>query len=70
MGFELDRADAAREDLSQDLIVDDWAVEFVNGNIGALQGTIEFHVDGGPFGYGGALNYDNATYADIDLECP
>lgn len=70
MGFELDRADAAREDLSQDLIVDDWGVEFVNGNIGALQGTIEFHVDGGPFGYGGALNYDNATYADIDLECP
>lgn len=70
MAFELVRADAARDDLGQDLVVDDWGVEFVNGNVGALQGTIEFHVDGGPFEYLGALNYDNATYADIDLECP
>lgn len=70
MEFELVRADAAREGVGQDLIVDDWGVEFVNGNVGALQGTIEFHVDGGPFDYLGALNYDNATYADIDLQCP
>ncbi len=70
MPYDLERADASRGDLEQDLIVDDWGVEFVNGNIGALQGTVEFHVEGGPFRYLGALNYDDATYADIDLECP
>ncbi len=70
MEFELLRADAAREDLAQDLVVDDWGVEFVNGNVGALQGTVAFHVDGGPLEYLGTLNYDNATYADIHLECP
>lgn len=69
MSYELVRADATRGDLEQDLVVDTWGVDFVNGSVGALQGTIEFHVEGGPLEYRGAFEYDNATYADIELEC-
>lgn len=70
MEFELLSADAARADLGQDLVVDDWGVEFVNGNVGALEGVVDFHVEGGPLPYVGALVYENSTYAAIDLSCP
>ncbi len=70
MEYELLSADAARADLGQDLVVDDWGVEFVHGNVGALEGVVDFHVEGGPLPYLGALVYENSTYAEIDLSCP
>lgn len=70
MDYELLRADASRTELGQDLIVDEWGVEFVNGSVGALEGVIDFHVEGGPLPYLGALVYENSTYADIELSCP
>ncbi|MGH1346881.1 MAG: hypothetical protein ACRBN8_35260 [Nannocystales bacterium] len=70
MEFELLGADAARADLGQELVVDDWGVEFVSGNVGALEGVVDFHVKGGPLPYLGALIYENSTYAEIDLSCP
>ncbi len=69
MEFELLGADASRADLGQELVVDDWGVEFVSGNVGALEGVVDFHVEGGPLSYLGALIYENSTYAEIDLSC-
>ncbi len=70
MEYSLVRADASRADRGQDLIVDDWGIEFVSGNIGALEGTVTFTVEGGDFPYLGSLDYQNSSYGDVDLECP
>lgn len=70
MEYTLIRADASRGDLEQDLVVDEWGVEFVSGGVGALEGTVTFHVEGGPFAFLGALEYRNSTYGEVDLECP
>ncbi len=70
MGYELDLADASRADLGQDLIVETWGIDFVNGNVGALEGVIDFRIAGGPLEYLGALVYENSTYGSAELECP
>ena len=70
MGYELEMASGNRESLGQELIVDDWSIEFVNGSVGALQGTIDFHVDGNHFDFAGTMVYNNSTYADPELSCP
>ncbi len=68
--FDLEQADAARGDLDQDLLVQDWGIDFVNGSPGALDGEIEFSVEGGPLEYDGVLVYDNSTWGRAELSCP
>lgn len=67
--FDLQQADAARGDLDQDLLVQDWGIDFVNGSPGALDGEIEFTVEGGPLDYAGVLVYDNSTWGTPELSC-
>ncbi len=69
MGFELQMADASREDLGQSLIVEDWGIAFADRNPGALDGIIEFRVEGDAFTYYGSLSYDNDTYGTPRYTC-
>ena len=69
MSYELDMADASREDLSQNLIVENWGIAFVDGNGGALDGAIDFRVEGAAFTYYGALVYDNDTFGTPEYRC-
>lgn len=70
MGFELQMADASRGDLSQNLVVENWGIDFVDQGGGALDGAIDFRVEGGPLDYEGSLVYDNSTFGDPELRCP
>ncbi len=69
MGYELDMADASRDDISQSLVVDNWGIEFADSNPGALTGAIDFRVEGGEFPYYGSLTYDNDTFGTPAYRC-
>jgi len=69
MGYELDMADASREDLGQSLVVENWGIEFVDANPGALTGAIDFRVEGGEFEYYGSLVYADSTYGEPEYRC-
>jgi hypothetical protein len=69
MGFELDMADANRTDIGQSLVVENWGIEFVDANPGALTGAIDFRVEGGEFTYYGSLTYDNDTFGTPAYRC-
>ncbi|MGH1345042.1 MAG: hypothetical protein ACRBN8_26010 [Nannocystales bacterium] len=69
MGYELQMASATREDLGQSIIVEDWGIEFVDANPGALNGTIEFRVEGDAFDYLGSLTFENDTYGTPEYRC-
>lgn len=70
MAYELQMASGSRADLDQQLTVDVWNIEFTDGSPGALDGNIDFHVDGQHFPFKGTMRYDASTYADPLLECP
>lgn len=71
MGYELQMADASRADTSQNLMVDNWGVEFTDGaSSGALSGRIDFSVDGGDFEYEGSLVYDDSSFGTPEYRCP
>ncbi len=70
MGYDLQMADATRGDISQTLVVDNWGIDFVSGGSGALDGQIDFRVEGGSFGYEGALIYEESTFGIPQLRCP
>lgn len=69
MGYELDMADANREDNGQALVVENWGIEFVDANPGALTGAIDFRVEGGEFTYYGSLTYDDDTFGTPAYRC-
>jgi hypothetical protein len=70
MQYELRMASGSRGDLDQQLVVDAWNVEFVQGNRGALTGNIDYHVDGRHFPFEGVMLYDNDTFATRLYNCP
>ncbi|MCA9711128.1 MAG: hypothetical protein KDK70_35125, partial [Myxococcales bacterium] len=61
-------ADGWRDDTGQDLDVDTWTVEYVDG-VGALEGDIDFTTRGGRFDYVSRLHYDASGWPSIELEC-
>lgn len=69
MDYELVMASATRDDLGQALIVEDWGIEFVDANPGALNGAIEFRVEGDAFEYFGSLTYENDTFGTAEYRC-
>ncbi len=69
MGYELVMASATREDLGQALVVQEWGIEFVDGDAGALNGAIEFQVEGDAFTYVGSLTYENDTFGTPEYRC-
>lgn len=69
MGYELEMASATREDLGQSLIVEDWGIEFSDGDAGALTGAIEFRVEGDAFTYFGSLTYEDDTFGTPEYRC-
>jgi len=69
MSFELHQADAFRTDLGQQLIVDEWAVDY-GDTFGGLDGFIDFHVDGQPFNWAGRFTYAQSGYPQEDVYCP
>ena len=70
MQYELRMASGSRADLEQQLVVDEWNVEFVQGSRGALTGNIDYHVDGRHFPFRGVMLYDNDVFATKLLSCP
>lgn len=61
-------ASGERVDLGQDLEVDVWSVEYVDG-VGALQGDIDSTVRGGPFDYVSRFHYDASGWPTVALSC-
>lgn len=68
MRFDLVEASGVRADLTQDLIVDEWDIEFSDG--GGLTGDSVFRVEGGHFDYAGVASFDDTTFPDTTLSCP
>ncbi len=69
MTYDLIEVDGSRADLSQNLIVDEWTIEFVDEGGGALNGSSKYRVEGGSFDYFGVAEFDNSTFADTTLSC-
>lgn len=69
MSYILDQADGFRDDLGQTLTVDDWSVTFVDEDGGALDGAIEFHVDGSHFPFAGVMTFMRSTFPERELTC-
>jgi len=70
MGYSLLQADGFRTDLDQTLVVDDWAIEFLDEDGGVLDGSIDFHVDGRHFPFVGVMTFMRDVFPQSDLNCP
>jgi hypothetical protein len=62
-------ASAVREDRNQSLSIDTWQVVYVDGEVGALDGTIEFGVDGEAFPFVGRFDYPKASEPVVSIRC-
>ena len=67
MAFELVEASGMREDLDQDLVVDEWTIEFAEGR--NLNGKSVYRVLGGLFDFQGVAQFNDSSYAETTLEC-
>lgn len=61
-------ADGWRDDLEQDLDVDVWTVEYVDG-VGALEGDIDATVRGGSFDFVSRFHYEASGWPVVELAC-
>lgn len=68
LAYDLQSADAYRSDLDQELIVEEWNIEY-GDTFGALDGTIDFRVEGGHFDWAGRFTYEESGYPDEDIYC-
>ena len=67
MEFELVEATGKRDDTDQDLVVDEWTIEFADGK--NLIGSSLYHVLGGSFGFSGEAAFDDSSYAQTSVSC-
>lgn len=69
--MQLDMIDSSggREDLRQTLEVHTWTVDYVDGEVGALDGEIGFIVRGDGFDFDATLDYPSANAPDITVKC-
>lgn len=67
MDFALVEASGLRADTEQDLVVDDWTIQFVGGNM--LEGSSVYHVEGGSFDYFGEARFERSSYAETTVSC-
>lgn len=67
MDFDLIEADGRREDMGQRLTVDEWTIQFVEGN--KLEGSSVYRVLGGDFDFDGEARFDNSSYAETTVSC-
>lgn len=68
MDLAMVSASGSRADLGQELAVDTWTVEYVDG-VGALRGDIDSTVRGGPFDFVSRFHYDATGWPQVVLEC-
>ena len=65
--FELVEASGVREDLDQNLVVDEWTIEFADGR--NLNGKSAYRVLGGLFDFQGVAQFNDSSYAETTLDC-
>jgi|GEM_PF-1450884 len=65
--FELVEASGLREDLDQDLLVDEWTIQFAEGR--NLNGKSVYRVLGGLFDFQGVAQFNDSSYAETTLDC-
>ena len=53
----------------QTLTVSEWSVDYVGGQVGALDGTIAFTVDGESFPFGGSFVYPASNEPNVSIRC-
>jgi hypothetical protein len=70
VGFTLDDVEGGRADLAQELTTTRWDVQYVDGAIGALDGTIGFSIAGGPLPYDVTFSYPRAADPIVKVACP
>ena len=70
LGFALDGATGARSDLGQSLDSAQFAVAYVGGKVGALDGTISFSVKGGALPHKATFTYAKTNEPVVKLACP
>jgi len=58
---------ATRGDI--DLVTTSWNITFVDGSIAALRGDTSLEATGGAFDYDVDFVYDDATWADVSVQC-
>jgi hypothetical protein len=68
MDLGLVGASGWRDDLEQELAVDVWTVEYVDG-VGALEGAIDSTVRGGPFDFVSRFHYEASGWPVVELAC-
>lgn len=68
MDLGLVGASGWRADLEQELAVDVWTVEYVDG-VGALEGDIDATVRGGPFDFVSRFHYEASGWPRVELAC-
>lgn len=67
MDFDLVEASGLRDDTEQDLVVDEWTIQFVEGNL--LEGSSVYHVVGGTFDFHGEARFERSSYAATTVSC-
>jgi hypothetical protein len=67
MRYELENVDGTRDDLGQKIVTSLFDVAYANH--GTLEGTVEFHVEGGPLEYGATLVWADTAYPERSLMC-
>jgi len=68
MQYELENVDGSRADLGQTIMTGLFDVAYANH--GTLEGTVEFHVQGGPLEYDARLVWADTPYPERTLMCP
>jgi hypothetical protein len=68
MRYELENVDGRRADLDQTIVTSLFDVAYANH--GTLEGTVDFHVQGGPFEYDAHLVWADTAYPERMLICP
>lgn len=67
LDFQLVEATGLRGDTEQELVVDDWTIQFVEGNV--LEGSSLYHVVGGTFEFYGEARFERSSYAETTVSC-
>lgn len=68
MRYELENVDGTRADLGQTIVTRSFDVAYANH--GTLEGTVDFHVQGGPLEYDATLVWADTPYPERTLTCP
>lgn len=69
MGYELIEASASRDELDQQLVIDEWTIVFYDEAGGQLDGSSQYHVTGGLFTFSGEATFEQSSMAETTLSC-